>query len=146
MSFLIKTPVIKGSPTTVTLVKSSLAILPAIASDIYFSDLTNWKKVSVLYKNTQDQKKTLVFDATLESPASIFSASLSARDGFNIKSVIIYDFDGGTKEVVISEIPALDLADMSITFAPVVSNSLISETEVGVFITTESGDYIVLDN
>ncbi len=79
---------VKGSPTEFTLNKSDLALIPSVASDVYFSDLTNWKNVIVYYgSSVGNQKQILNFNAAGSSPSFDFLVSSRARDVFEVQKI-----------------------------------------------------------
>jgi hypothetical protein len=97
MPILTKSNVTKGSPAVFTLDKGNL--VPLI-SDSYFQDTANWKIVALVYESdTGKQSEKVIFDATQVSPSSNFLISEKARDTFEIKSIMIYDFDGGYYQI-----------------------------------------------
>ena len=114
MSFLTKPTVVKGQPTTFTLVKSELALVAKIALDSFFSDITNWKRISIQFKNLEGQEQILIFDPSELPCTSIFSVSEKARSDFQITSLIIKDFDGGNISLVRSEFEEELLTDLDV--------------------------------
>jgi hypothetical protein len=98
------TPV-KGSSTLFTLDKAALAAVTSVAADAYYSNSARWKSVNLIYKSsTGSQREVVKFDATLSSPTSKFLVSARAKDIFQIQKIVIKDFDGGTFEVLSSEL------------------------------------------
>lgn len=86
----------KNNPTQFTLNKSILSLVPLIASDTYFSDISNWKQVLMYYKsNSGKQKEVLRFNAELPLPIASFLISPKAKNNFEIQKIIIMDFDNG---------------------------------------------------
>jgi hypothetical protein len=118
MGFLNKSNATKGTPLAVTLSKSTLASIPSLADDAYFSDPTNWKMVSVTYKNADGQKKIIIFDANHANPNTKFKSSAKARSGFQVQSVLILDFDGGYKIFSREQLNAdsVDLGALDVSF------------------------------
>ena len=109
---------VKGLPTTFTLNKSDLAAVTSVAADAYFSQMTNWHKVVLVYRSSLgNQYEIVTFDASLASPTASFQVSLKARDIFQIDKIKIKDFDGG-----IFEVPrfALTVADFDVDMTPLV--------------------------
>jgi hypothetical protein len=97
MPILTKASVSKGSPSLFSVDKS--ALVPLI-SDSFFQDVANWSKIVLFYKSAAGgQKSKVIFDATQSSPSANFLISEKARDSFEIKSIIIYDFDKGYYEI-----------------------------------------------
>jgi hypothetical protein len=106
MSILTKAAApVKGSSTLFTLDKAALATVTSVAADAYFSDSANWKSVSLLYHSSVGNQHEIVkFDASQSSPTSKFLVSEQSRDIFEIKEIVIKDFDGGTFKVLRSEL------------------------------------------
>lgn len=93
MPILTKPSVSKGSPASFTLNK---ALLAAIPTDPYFQDTANWYRVILKYESSVGgQREKVLFDASQASPVGSFLMSIHARDPFQIKEIVIYDFDGG---------------------------------------------------
>lgn len=93
MPILTKATVTKGSPANFTLDKTLLKALP---TDAYYQDDTNWKTVVMKFKSaTGKQRSEVIFDATQASPVGKFLVSSKALNSFEIKEIIIYDFDKG---------------------------------------------------
>jgi hypothetical protein len=106
----------KGTPATFTLNKSELLAVASVQADAYFSNSSNWNRVSVIYNsNPGSQYEIVEFNATGASPTGVFSVSDKARDIFEVQSVIIIDFDGGIFTVPRSE---LNTADFDIDLNP----------------------------
>ena len=106
---------VKGTATLFTLDKAALAAVTSVAADIYFSIQAKWQSVSLVYNSLiGNQHEIVKFDATKSSPTSKFSVSARAKDVFQIKKIIIKDFDGGTFEVLRSELTTAEFdVDMS---------------------------------
>lgn len=96
MAILTKPSVInKNTSATFSISKSELASHPSI-TDTYFQNTSNWKSVILVYKSSiGNQNEVLIFDATLATPTSNFLVSVKARDIFQIKRIVINDFDKG---------------------------------------------------
>lgn len=109
MSILTKpASIAKNTAATFTLSKATLASNPAI-TDVYFQDTNNWKSVILVYQSSVgDQREILVFDATIASPTASFLVSEKARDIFQIKRIIIKDFDGGSFEIERSSLTTVE--------------------------------------
>ena len=107
MSILIKPAKIdRDSLTEFTLNKQELAQLTAVSEDSFFSDMNNWKSVSIVYRSDiGDQNSVVKFDATKSEPKSTFLATFNARDLFEITKVTIEDFDGGKLEIYKEDLP-----------------------------------------
>jgi hypothetical protein len=115
MSFLTKpTSMMKGVSESFTLEKSSLSMVDKVFADEFFSDSSNWKSVTVEYKNSFGQKQVLAFNALLNSPTAFFSVSSSARGDFEITKVVISDHDNGTLTIDRSELDVSDLPDLDL--------------------------------
>jgi hypothetical protein len=94
MPILNKPAFVKGQNNQITLSKSDLA---QQVSDLYFQDSANWKQVVLFYETSEGkQRKVLVYDASQGTPAANFNISQRARDEWQIKRVVFYDFDGGS--------------------------------------------------
>ena len=115
MSFLTKPTVVKGQPATFTLVKSQLASVTKVASDSFFADITNWKRVTITFKNLQGQEEVLLFNAALPSPVAIFSVTARARSNYQITKIIIRDLDDGTFMVKRSDLSAELLTQLDVS-------------------------------
>ncbi len=132
---------VKGSPTEFTLNKSDLALIPSVASDVYFSDLTNWKNVIVYYgSSVGNQKQILNFNAAGSSPSFDFLVSSRARDVFEVQKIIIQDFDGGCIIVPRSELNTSEF-DVDMSAAPALNELYFETISTGV---TRSGNSISL--
>jgi hypothetical protein len=112
----------KGQKAEFQLDKAALAALSSVSSDIYFSDMTNWNQVELVYVSPVGrQRKVVKFDATQATPVGVFFASLKAKNDFQIQYIMINDFDGGEFKINRSE---LTVAEFDIDVggpAPVVS-------------------------
>lgn len=96
MAILTKPTISKGQANEFDLSKSDLAAVSKVVNDSYFSDQANWSKVAMEYESdTGEQIEMLIFDASQESPKANFEVSEKAKDNWQVKSVIIMDFDGG---------------------------------------------------
>jgi hypothetical protein len=92
----------KGQKAEFELDKSALA---AIVSNLYFQDSDNWKSVDMVFvSNPGNQRKVIKFDAAQLSPLASFYASAKARDVFEIKKIVINDFDGGKFTILRGEL------------------------------------------
>jgi hypothetical protein len=88
--------VTRNSPATFTLNKTELASISSVASDPYFTNIANWKKVKLFYmSSTSNQMETVIFDATQASPQSDFLVSDKSIGNFLIQKITIEDFDRG---------------------------------------------------
>lgn len=117
MAILTKPLVSKGTAATFVLNKTELAQIASVTADAYFSDSSNWKKVRIHYiSSTGNQREVVVFDATEETPTTQFLISLKARSNFEVKHIIIEDFDGGVFKITRSEL-ANPVSDFDVIFA-----------------------------
>jgi len=104
MAILTKPAVTKGAAATFTLTKADLA---AVVADTYYSDVSNWKLVRMMYRSAEgNQREVVLFDvsqvgATVDGQ---FSVSDKARDLFEIAKIVIEDFDGGMFQVERAEL------------------------------------------
>jgi len=93
----------KNSLAEISLDKSALA---AIVSNLYFQDSDNWKSVDMVFvSNPGNQRKVIKFDAAQLSPLASFYASAKAENIFEIKKIVINDFDGGKFTILRVDIP-----------------------------------------
>ena len=95
MPLLTKPTVIKGEPSTFTLNKSQMTSVPKVLNNTFFSDTSNWKRVSIQFKNTEGQEQILVFDALEEFPTATFEVTEKARSDYKVTRIIIRDLDDG---------------------------------------------------
>lgn len=96
MAIITKSTVAKGQANEFDLSKSDLAAVSKVVNDSYFSDQANWSKVILQYESVEgEQQEVVVFDASEASPKGSFEVSEKARDSWEIKSILIMDFDGG---------------------------------------------------
>ena len=99
MAILTKPSVSKGTAATFTLNKTELSNLPTFTPGSYFSDIQNWKVIKLCYISQNKQREVVVFDATQQNPVAQFLVSEKANDIFQIRKIIIQDFDGGYHEI-----------------------------------------------
>ena len=96
----------RNTLTEFILNKQELAELAIVSQDTFFSDSSNWKSVSVVYRSDiGDQNSIVKFDATKNQPKSSFLATFNARDLFEITKIIIEDFDNGKFEIYRDNLP-----------------------------------------
>ena len=108
---------VKGTATLFTLDKAALAAVTSVAADAYFSIQAKWKSIDLVYHSSVGNQNQIVkFNASQSSPTSDFLVSNRARDIFEIQKIVIKDFDGGTFEVLRSE---LTTAEFDIDFSVV---------------------------
>jgi uncharacterized delta-60 repeat protein len=109
MSTITKPIIQKGQANVLTLSKSELATQLETLSSSDFSDPSNWKQVVLTYESAVgNQMKRVVFDATDENPEGIFELSEKARDEFEVKTLTIFDFDGGYLKLERDELTVLE--------------------------------------
>jgi hypothetical protein len=115
MSIITKSGVTKGTPSQFTLNKLNLSEHAIVQDDSYFSNLSNWYRVNIIYKSAVGSQYEIVeFDATQESPTGTFLISEKARDEFQVLKIKILDFDGGFLEIPRS---SLDSASFDINLS-----------------------------
>jgi hypothetical protein len=132
MSIITKPQVTKGASYQFTLNKSELASLPLVIADSYFSQVSNWYRVDVVYKSfTGNQYEIVEFDAQDQSPIGNFSVSSNARDSFLVQKITIIDFDGGFFEIQRSELPTSDF-DISFQNPIIIGNYAPDDTAIDV--------------
>lgn len=120
MSFLTSPSVLKGQPTSFTLDKELLALIPKVELDLFFKQPSNWKRVTVQFKNAQGQEEVLVFNPSDAVPTATFSVTENARSDYQITRVIIQDHDNGVFPLVRSDLSAQILAGLDVSFQAVV--------------------------
>lgn len=106
MAILTKTgnPV-KGSDYTIQLNKADLIANSVVANDSYFNTFDVWKTIAVHYKSaTGNQSINLIFDATLATPSFVLNLPTVTLGSFEVKSIIIYDFDNGYLQIPRSDL------------------------------------------
>ena len=109
MSIITKPTIQKGQANSITLSKSDLVSQLETVSSSDFSDPSNWKQVVLTYESTAgNQMKRVVFDATDENPEGIFELSDKARDEFEVKTLTIFDFDGGYLKLERNELTVVE--------------------------------------
>jgi hypothetical protein len=89
----------KGVAASFSLDKATLAAVASVAADSYYSNQSNWQRVSLYYSSASAgvgaQVEVVIFDATQSSPTANFVASSTARTQYNIAQIVIRDFDNG---------------------------------------------------
>ena len=137
----------KGRSSTFTLSKDQLAIVPKVASDTFFSDHTNWERVSLHFKNLQGQEEVLVFNLTEAIPKANFTISLRARSDYSLKLILIKDFDDGFLGLTRSDLSEafLNALDVEIRSATP-TNSFLSWAMLGDAYTASTSDGLILTN
>lgn len=124
MAIITKPTIDKGQANEIDLSKSDLAAVSKVVNDSYFSDQANWSKVAMEYESdTGEQIEMLIFDASQESPKANFEVSEKAKDNWQVKSVIIMDFDGGFLKI--------NRGDLTVEEFDITLGSVGGETPVG---------------
>jgi len=91
----------KGTENVITLNKADLASDTKVVADSYFSVQNNWNKIFITYKTPEgNQVNDIVFDASETSPTGSFNPSLKGRDTWEVQSITILDFDGGSLKLL----------------------------------------------
>jgi alpha-tubulin suppressor-like RCC1 family protein len=109
MSTITKPIIQKGQANVLTLSKSELATQSKIVSDSDFNDQSNWKQVVLTYESTAGkQMKRVVFDASEATPEGVLELSDKAKNEFKVKSLTIFDFDGGYLKLERDELTVLE--------------------------------------
>lgn len=127
----------KGTPVTYTLDKAALIAHANVAGDAYFVDSSNWEYVTVKMKSDIGlQGKYLRFDASLGSPADDFETTAKARETYEVESLVIYDFDGGTF--------VIKRADLVIAEFDIVENTVPTATALGITGIEQNGQLLTL--
>lgn len=89
----------KGVAASFSLDKATLAAVASVGADSYYSNQSNWQRVSLYYSSASAgvgaQVEVVIFDATQSSPTANFLASSTARTQYNIAQIVIRDFDNG---------------------------------------------------
>lgn len=107
MALLTIPAVTKGTPATITLDKTTLFAISAVAADAYFSVQGNVDKCIIEYRSSPGkQKRRLVFDLSDPSPTASFLVSAKARSSFVISKIILVDFVSDTLSVPSAQIPS----------------------------------------
>lgn len=133
MAIITKPSILKGIAAQFSLDKSELSAISLVSNDSYFSDMSNWYRVNVIYKSSPGSQYEIVeFDATQESPVGHFLVSEKARDIFEVIKVKILDFDGGFLEIPRSSLTTADF-DISFEATEPVVNALLSTENDGDF-------------
>lgn len=109
MAILTKTAVTKGTPANFSLNKTELSSLSSFSSNLYFSNTSNWKSVKLCYVSENKQREVVVFNAIETTPQSKFLVSEKADNSFQIRKIIVQDFDGGYYEIARNQLTQNDL-------------------------------------
>ena len=106
MALLTLPSVAKGTAASISLDKTELFALAAVAGDAYFSVQANVKRCIVEYSSSPgDQRKVLVFNLSEASPSASMLISSTGRDSFEIERLVLEDNDGGTLVVKRAQLP-----------------------------------------
>jgi hypothetical protein len=123
MSIITKPAIQKGQENVITLAKSELATQSKIVSDSYFSNQSNWKQVVLTYESAVgNQMKRVVFDASEATPEGVLELSDKAKNEFEVKTLTIFDFDGGYLK--------LYRGDLNTSQFDIVIGSVVSEASI----------------
>lgn len=115
MSLFTIPSITKGTAASVSLNKTSLFALSAIAADAYFSVQANVKRCIVEFNSDpSNQRKILSFDLSQTSPSASLLISATGRDSFLLERLVLEDFDGGVLILERSQLPS----NLDISFAP----------------------------
>jgi hypothetical protein len=97
MAILTKPAVTKGAASIFTLSKTELSQVASVAANVYYSNTSNWKLVKISYHSSEGrQREVVLFDATQLTPTGQFLVSDKAKDIFEVRRIVIEDFDGGS--------------------------------------------------
>jgi hypothetical protein len=93
-------PPTKGNPLSVKLTKTLLQADSAFisATDSYFADSTNWKYVLITMQSSEGKEtEVMMFDCdNLDDEVyTDFLISTTARDAWEVQTLVVTDFDGG---------------------------------------------------
>jgi len=112
MALLTIPSITKGVAASVSLNKTDLFALAAVAADAYFSDESNVKRCVVEFNSTiGNQRRVLSFDLSVASPTATFLISERARNDFLLERLVLEDFDGDVLVLERSQLPSgLDIA------------------------------------
>lgn len=102
----------KGQSASITLNKSELFQLAAIAADVVFSVQANVKKCIVEYNSDPgNQRKILRFDLSQATPSASLLISATGKDSFLLERMVLEDNDGGLLILERSDLPSgLDIS------------------------------------
>lgn len=114
MALLTIPSVVKGTAVSVTLNKTELFALSAVAADAFFSNSTNVKRCVIEYNSDPgNQREILDFDLSQASPTASMLISINARDSFLLERLVLEDYDGGVLVVERANLPS----GLDVTFA-----------------------------
>ncbi len=106
--------VLKGVPNQFTLDIDELAALVTAPEDAYYADITHWHKVTVNYVSTTgNQTETMYFNPAIDPCVKAFLVSDFAFDSFEVRDVVITDFDNGTHIIPRAALP---VEEFDVTF------------------------------
>lgn len=128
MALLTIPSVTKGTAVSVSLNKTDLFALAAVAADAYFSVQSNVKRCIIEFNSDPgNQRKILDFDLSQVAPTASFLVSLRGRDSYLFERMFLEDNDGGLLILERSQLPSeLDIsleALASITWTSDVASS-----------------------
>lgn len=102
----------KGTPLSFSLNKSQIL---AAATDVWFQDANNIRRVYVIYKSTTgNQRKKLEFDFSQASPTAAATWTSRSRDNYTLNQIILEDLQGDTHSIPASAFPS----GKELNFAP----------------------------
>ena len=112
MALLTIPSITKGTAASVSLNKSDLFALAAVAADAYFSDSDNVKRCVIEFNSDPgNQRKILQFDLSQASPSASLLISSFGRDSYLLERLVLEDNDGGVLILERSELPSgLDIS------------------------------------
>ena len=107
MALLTIPSVTKGTAVSVSLNKTDLFALAAVAADAYFSDSDNVKRCVVEFNSDPgNQRKILSFDPSQASPSASLLISSFGRDSYLLERLVLEDNDGGVMILERSQLPS----------------------------------------
>lgn len=114
-NFLAASSVISGQPLAITITRSTIAGLPAIAASGYFSVTANWKYIIIYYKNmVTGQKRVVVRRATADFSGN-FKATAASGSVFQLRKIIIAGRNRSVISVQRAQIDNASAADITIS-------------------------------
>lgn len=125
----------KATSCLVELDKSILFAINSISSDAFWSDNTNIQTIVVWFKSVEGgEDKVLRMDPLQATPSASMAISATARDSFQLKAIMLLDFDDGRlilkRETLNTEVPggiyAFDFVPQFDTSPPTPTSSVIT--------------------
>lgn len=99
----------KNADHIIKISRAAISLIPIVSSDLYFSDVSNWNQICFNFMGDPENEIEVVkFDGSSEEPAGIFSVSVRSSNSFNLGSIVIHDFDGGSLTISRSQFPQND--------------------------------------